>query len=127
MQNQSCQAFGKDKRLLDAKAYKQVFDKVDVKIGHQHFLCLSRLNQLETPRLGLVIAKKQVKLAVQRNRIKRLTRESFRQHQHEIPPLDIIFLSRNGLSCLDNESLHKELLILWKRLRKQYNRLLSVG
>ena len=42
------------------------------------------------PRLGLVIAKRFLPLAVQRNRVKRLIREQFRLAQTDLPPVDII-------------------------------------
>ena len=42
------------------------------------------------PRLGLVIAKRHLPLAVQRNRVKRLVREGFRASQTQLPPLDIV-------------------------------------
>ncbi|MCY4044713.1 MAG: ribonuclease P protein component [Cellvibrionales bacterium] len=111
--------FPKDARLLASQDYKQVFDRVDIKVGNQYFLCLTRKNSFNHPRLGLVIAKKQVKLAVGRNKIKRIVRDSFRCHQGELPNLDIIFLSRNQIDTLDNQSLHQELEKLWKRLIKK--------
>jgi len=42
------------------------------------------------PRLGLVIAKRFLPLAVQRNRVKRLIREGFRSASSELPAVDII-------------------------------------
>lgn len=111
--------FPKDARLLQASDYKKVFDRVDIKVGNQYFLCLTRKNPFKQPRLGLVIAKKQVKLAVGRNRIKRIVRDSFRCHKNNIPNLDIIFLSRNQIDTLDNHSLHQELEKLWLRLKKK--------
>jgi len=42
------------------------------------------------PRLGLVIAKRFLPLAVQRNRVKRLVREGFRCSRSELPAIDII-------------------------------------
>ena len=91
------QSFDKSRRLLNAADFKPVFDSVDYKVSSKAFLCLSRKNTHQQPRLGLVMAKKNVRLAVQRNRIKRSIRESFRQHQHTLPAVDIIVLARRGL------------------------------
>src|SRR5690606_1138801 len=43
------------------------------------------------PRLGMVIAKRIAPLAVSRNTIKRVIRETFRQRRHELPPRDLVF------------------------------------
>lgn len=42
------------------------------------------------PRLGLIIAKRFLPRAVDRNHLKRLIRESFRAQRPELPPTDII-------------------------------------
>ncbi|GAB4350592.1 MAG: hypothetical protein Kow0073_05070 [Immundisolibacter sp.] len=47
-------------------------------------------NHLGWPRLGLVIPKRRVRLAVHRNRLKRWIRESFRHHQQRLPAADIV-------------------------------------
>lgn len=47
-------------------------------------------------RIGLTVAKKNVKRAHERNRIKRLTRESFRLRQHELPPMDFVVVAKEG-------------------------------
>jgi len=48
------------------------------------------------PRLGLAMATRTCGGAVPRNRIKRLTRESFRLHQHELPPVDVTIAAREA-------------------------------
>lgn len=47
-------------------------------------------NSKPQARLGIVVAKRNVKLAVDRNRIKRHVRESFRQQQQSMQGLDIV-------------------------------------
>ncbi len=75
---------------------------------------LGRLNQLGYPRIGLTVAKKQVKHACERNRIKRLTRESFRLNQHKLPSMDFVFLVKKGVAELDNRTLTETLEKLWR-------------
>ena len=109
-------SFARKHRLLNAAAYRQVFDQVDAKASHRNLLLLARKNQLPHHRLGLIIAKKHVRLAVQRNRVKRLAREFFRQQQQVEEGFDVIMLARPGLDQLDNETLSSILRQQWKRL-----------
>lgn len=48
------------------------------------------------PRLGLAIAKKRAKRAVDRNKIKRIARESFRAHQMEFAGLHLVVMNRDA-------------------------------
>jgi ribonuclease P protein component len=111
--------FGKSLRLLNASAYKAVFDDATLKVSSQQVLFLARPNSLDQPRLGLVIAKKNVRLAVQRNRIKRAIRESFRLQQHQLNPIDVIVLARRGLDQLDSCALQQMFTELLQRLQKK--------
>lgn len=79
-------------------------------------LLLARISETSQSRLGLVIAKKNVRKAVQRNRIKRVARELFRQQALAGPPLDVVFLARRGLDELDNTALFAALREQWQKL-----------
>ena len=114
--------FGRKLRLLTASDYKAVFGKADLKVSGSQLLILAIHSGHGTPRLGLVIAKKHVKLAVQRNRIKRLTRESFRQHQQLLSGLDIVILARAGVDGMDNASFTSLLEKLWRDLVRRRDR-----
>ncbi|MFV2061014.1 MAG: ribonuclease P protein component, partial [Gammaproteobacteria bacterium] len=78
--NTPSERFTRSSRLTDAAEYAYVFAQA-CKQSNKHFTLLSRQNDREVARLGLAIAKKQLRLAVSRNRIKRLIRESFRFNQ----------------------------------------------
>ncbi|MCR3755687.1 MAG: RNase P protein component [Sodalis sp. Psp] len=80
---------------------------------------LGRLNMLGHPRIGLTVAKKHVKQARERNRIKRLTRESFRLHQHFLPAMDFVVIVKRGVADLDNHALTQVLEKLWRRHCRQ--------
>lgn len=114
--------FGKNKRLLNSADYKAVFDGAKFKVPHKNLLVLANPTELEVPRLGLVVAKKNAKLAVQRNRIKRLTRDSFRLNQAALVGLDIVVLSKHDLWRLDNRQINDILQQAWQRLIKQRNK-----
>jgi ribonuclease P protein component len=69
-------------------------------------------------RLGFVISKKHVKHAVQRNRIKRIIRESFRLNQHQMADNDFVILARPGISDLENAEIREMIDSLWFKLRQ---------
>jgi ribonuclease P protein component len=112
-------SFDKSLRLLDSKYYQAIFDNVRYKVSSRQVLFLAIPNQQTKPRLGLIIAKKNIKLANQRNRIKRIMRESYRLNQHNIAGLDIIVLARRDLDQQDNKSLHQTFNALWLQLQRQ--------
>ncbi|RBW52106.1 ribonuclease P protein component [Marinobacter sp. F3R11] len=115
-------SFPKSHRLLRPADYGKVFNDVQLKVPHRNFLILATPNNLGHARIGLVFAKKNLKLSVQRNRIKRQVRETFR-HQTDLPGMDIIVLARQGLAVLDNQTVRQSLDGLWQRLAKKYYQL----
>ncbi|WP_178111169.1 ribonuclease P protein component [Pseudomonas sp. 8Z] len=110
--------FGREKRLLTPRQFKAVFDSPSGKAPGKNVLLLVRDSELDHPRLGLVIGKKSVKLAVERNRIKRQIRESFRLNQDHLSGWDIVVVARKGLGDLENAELAKQFDKLWKRLAR---------
>ncbi len=112
--------FPADYRLLTAKQYKQVFTNPK-KATSRNFTLLACVNSLDYPRLGLIVAKKNVRLAVDRNRIKRLIRESFRQHNQHLPKIDLVILVRRASSELPNQVLFEQLEGLWKKIARKFN------
>ena len=112
-------SFPKSHRLLRPADYGKVFDHVELKVPHRSFLVLATANTLGHARIGLIFSRKNLKLAVQRNRIKRQIRESFR-HQTNMPALDIIVLGRQGLADLGNPDIRASVDDLWRRLRKKH-------
>lgn len=114
--------FGRSKRLLTKAAYKAVFDDSQYRVSHRNLLMLARPNGGNEARLGLIVAKKNVRLAVKRNRIKRVVRDSFRLNQQSLVSLDIIFLARRGLDKLEPAVQQKLLLDSWRKLSRQLSK-----
>ncbi len=114
--------FGKKLRLLDAADFQAVFKSARYKVSCRTLLVLAIDNQLPVARLGLVVGKKNVKLAVQRNRVKRLIRESFRSRQQALAGLDIIVLARAGLGDQDNAMIRQSIDTLWSDLVQRRQR-----
>lgn len=110
--------FGKASRLLNAKDYSRVFDGAEARASHKHLLLLARKNNRPGHRLGLVIAKKNVRLAVQRNRVKRIAREFFRRLPESESPMDVVLLARGGIGQLDNAELSSILQQQWQKLER---------
>ncbi|MEP5765872.1 MAG: ribonuclease P protein component [Halieaceae bacterium] len=109
-------SFTRKDRLLDASAYSRVFDGAETKASHKHLLLLAISNDLGHHRLGLIVAKKNIRLAVQRNRFKRIAREFFRQCPESRQGMDVIVMARKGADLLDNHSLSTILRQQWLKL-----------
>jgi ribonuclease P protein component len=110
--------FTRQLRLLKASEYKYVFDQ-PYKSSDRYLTVLARANARTFARLGLAIAKKRVKLAVARNRIKRLARESFRHHQSSLAGLDCVVLAKNGADQVNNHTLLHSLARHWQYLSRR--------
>ena len=74
----------------------------------------------EHPRLGLAIAKKHIKLASRRNRIKRIIRESFRLNQAKLGSMDIVVLSRPDIGQRDAAQIRTALERHWLTVITQW-------
>ena len=79
---------------------------------------LTAENAVGHPRLGLAIAKKHLKLASARNRLKRIIRASFQQKQSEFANIDIVVLSRSDVSQRDASQ-------IWAALEKHWGTVIA--
>jgi ribonuclease P protein component len=111
--------FRRSQRLLNAADFQNVFSEPPFRASHQHCLILAKPNNLGYNRLGLVIAKKNIRLAVHRNRIKRLIRESFRHLPSNDAGIDAIVLARKGLGDIDNPDVTQIVDKQWLRIQKK--------
>ncbi len=106
--------FPRQARLLNGPQFRRVFQQAE-RSADRFFTVLARPNGLARPRLGLAISKKVDKRAVGRNRIKRLVRESFRQHQGRLMAVDLVVMARPAATEADNRALLKALQRHWRR------------
>jgi len=107
--------FSKNRRLLKASEYQEVFDRNKFKVAHPKLLLLAMQSDCDQARLGLVVGRKNIPTAVGRNRVKRLVRETFRQTDFPLS-LDIIFLARRDIDKLGDTELNLLLRQSWGRL-----------
>lgn len=115
---ESSPRFPRSARLLTRHDYGRVFAK-PLRSTDACFTLLGRINGREMPRLGLAIAKKHARRAVDRNRIKRLVRESFRGCRHQIGGIDIVVLSRPGIATRSRDEVRASLDKHWEYLARQ--------
>jgi ribonuclease P protein component len=78
-------------------------------------------NDAGGPRLGLAVAVRTAGGGVERNRIRRIIRESFRLHQHELPAVDLIVSARNRVRGATGSELRESLSALWKSVTGKFH------
>ena len=71
-----------------------------------------------SPRLGLAVSRNTAPSAVERNRLKRHIRESFRAHAGSLPAADIVVLPRKEAAGSRATELRRELEQLWERIEQ---------
>lgn len=111
----------KHTRLLKAADYNQVFKK-SVRSSDRYFTVLACPNTYKHARLGMAFTKKRVKLSVARNRLKRISRESFRLAQDKFSA-DYVVLAGARCSTASNKQLFHSLAQHWQQLYKKCEKL----
>ena len=114
--NRAC--FKPRARLLKPAEFSRVFKKA-IRSSDRMLTILAAPNDLGYPRLGLAIAKKHAKRAVDRNRIKRIIRESFRHNQDNLPAIDLVVMAKPQTKSAMNPELFASLEHHWARMIKQ--------
>ena len=102
-------------RLLRPADFKRAY-ATGRKYRNEFFSLNVIANTLPHPRLGLSIAARAVGNAVQRNRIKRQIRESFRLAQSTLPAVDIVVGARAGARAVNSPVLRTALAELWAKV-----------
>jgi len=111
--------FTRQQRLLNADDFQRVFDNTKFKASTRELLVLGAANDLGHSRIGFIIAKKNIRTAVHRNRIKRLIREYFRVHCSDLESADLIIMARRGFDKRPNSEINAAFSDLWKKIIRQ--------
>lgn len=112
------QRFPRSARLLVAADFSRVFER-PLRSADALFEVKARPAPapVTDARLGLAISRKCARRAVDRNRLKRAIRESFRRVRPRLCGLDLVVLCRRAAVSADAGALAASLDVHWQRLR----------
>ncbi|ATW01899.1 ribonuclease P protein component [Candidatus Legionella polyplacis] len=109
-------SFSKNRRIFKTKDFKFAF-RNSRKIVIFCFVLFFWKNLLENARLGIIISKKIIKKSHNRNKIRRLIKETFRLTTF-INNLDIVVLVNSKIVGLSNQCIIYTLNDVWKKVQK---------
>jgi len=104
-----------ERRMRRPAEFKRAY-AAGKRLGNEFFTVNAQANGLGCARLGMSIAARILRRAVDRNRVRRLIRESFRVHQLDLPAIDIVIGARAGVLAADNAQLRGALEKLWLKV-----------
>ena len=106
--------FDKTRRLLKKNDFDNVFNQAK-KIVTPEFIILYRDNVVGHARLGMALSKKRIAKSHDRNRVKRLLRETFRINA-QLPAIDIVVLAKPGAGKVQNSMIFTNIGQAWDKL-----------
>ncbi len=104
----------REAKILKAGEYATIFKGGTLARG-KYWQVIARPLKASKPRLGLAISKKNYRLAVDRNRFKRIAREVFRLHRQHLDSWGFVVMARKSKPAT-NPVLSAELLNLFKKV-----------
>lgn len=108
-------SFSRKSRLISKQDFQSVFVNPN-KFTYKYLLICYRPNQSGYAKLGIMLPKRFVKRAVDRNGIRRVIRESFRLNKEKLKSLDIVITIRSEWGALDKKALRHDIGSIWQRL-----------
>lgn len=109
------ESFPRQARLIRAREFEQVLRRPDARLRAGPLRLNVVFNRMHHARLGLVVGKKAVAQASDRNRIKRVIRDRFRRIRAELPAADLVV---RVVGPLSRAQLHRQLDRLFDDLGK---------
>ncbi len=97
----------KEHRLTRKSEFQSVFALAS-KVTHKYLIALYTPNSFSHARLGIIATKSRLPKAVDRNRLKRVIRESFRATFAELPSIDVIVMLRGQRPTTDPQAIRAD-------------------
>jgi ribonuclease P protein component len=101
------------RRAADFAALRHAPGRLDTRF----FLIRYAVSAAESARLGLAVSRRVSRRAVDRNRIKRNARESFRLARARLPAFDLLVVARQQAATAPGRALRRDLDAAWFRLK----------
>ena len=114
----SGEGFPRQSRLTCGAQYRGVFANAK-RYADPYFTLLVGNTPVDQARLGLAVAKRAAPRAVDRNRLKRLIRETFRHQSATLPKSDVVVMVRPIACHTDSATLTASLNRQWQRISRQ--------
>ena len=115
------QCFARRYRLTKTDEFSSVFGfrrAIRGKLLMLHYQ--PRPEGMTEPRLGLVVGKKLLKHAVDRNRLKRIVREQFRLRRASLPGVDLVVRLAVKPKPLDGKQIADDIVALFDKLQRPW-------
>ena len=110
--------FTRQQRILTSSEFQRVF-RQSRRVSDNLFMVCARFQSTPPARLGLAISKKHARRAVDRNRLKRHARETFRRNAAALRPGDYIIVNKPAATDASNQSLRRSLSGLLAQLQRK--------
>lgn len=101
-------SFPKNLRILKSDHFKKVF-KSGKRLHSENFTLYLLHNNLDFPRLGISVGRKVSSKAIERNRIKRKLRETFRTNKTIFDKNDIVIVVKKNISDVELNKIYLEI------------------
>ena len=110
--------FPKNRRLVCSAEYQSVIAR-GCRSKDALFVVYAYDNGGRLSRLGVTVSRRVAQKAVERNRIKRAIRESFRHQKKLLVGLDIVTIARGATEGIEGKQLFVSLERHWRRVDQQ--------
>jgi len=107
--------------MLTGRDYQRVM-RGGARVHTANLMLVVATGASDQARLGLAVSRRRVRLAHERNRIKRVARETFRLHRHDMPSMDVVVLAKPGADRLPMEDLQRQMRQALKKASRKCDR-----